>query len=73
MTSEVVEIRCPVGPRRLLSKLLLSGDKPHITNDNLLEFACSDCRRALKLEGVYVDIVLHRYSLDGQLVESVTH
>lgn len=72
MENKVVEIRCPVGPKRLLSKLLLSGDRPHITSENLLEFACGDCRRSLRLEGVNVALVLHRYSLDGQLVESVT-
>lgn len=72
MDTKIVEIRCPVGPKRLLSKLLLTGDKPHITSDNLLEFACGDCRRRLKLEGINVSLVLHRYSLDGQLVESVT-
>lgn len=68
---KVVEIRCPNGPGRLLSKLLVKGDRPHITSDNLLEFACSDCRRALRFQGEEVTIVLHQYSLDGQLVQTV--
>ena len=69
---KIVEIRCPSGPGRLLSKLLVGGDRPHITDDNLIEFACGDCRRLLRHKGVEVGYVLHRYSLDGQLVETVT-
>ncbi len=67
-----VEIRCPVGPQRLLSKLLLEGDRPHIVEGNLIEFACDDCKRSLRQRGEQVVRVLHRYNLAGDLVETVT-
>lgn len=66
-----VEIRCPTGPERLLSKLLISGGKPHITEGNLLEFACADCKKTLRRQGRPVYRVLHRYNLAGELVTSV--
>lgn len=69
---ETVEIRCPVGPQRLLSKLRLSGERPVITGDNLIEFACDDCKRTIRRRGTPVYRVLHRYNLLGELVETVT-
>lgn len=65
-----VEIRCPVGPRRLLSKLLVRGDQPTIVEGNLIEFSCEDCRRILRKRGEVVHRVLHRYNLAGDLVET---
>lgn len=64
-----VELRCPVGPQRLLSKLRLSGKEPSYTDDNLIEFACADCRRTLRNTGRNVTLVLHRYNFLGQHVE----
>lgn len=67
-----IEIRCPVGPRRLLSKVISSGQGPvHVTRDNLMELACDDCKRAARREDPSVLRVLHRYDLAGVLVESV--
>lgn len=68
---QTVEIRCPVGPRRLLSKLLVAGEKPHVVEGNLIEFACDDCKRTLRQQGRIVIRVLHRYDLAGELVETV--
>lgn len=68
---ETVEIRCPVGPRRLLSKLLIDGDHPHVTEGNLIEFSCDDCKKTLRRQGKDAYRVLHRYDLAGTLVESV--
>lgn len=68
---ETVEIRCPVGPRKLLSKLLVSGEQPTIVDGNLIEFSCEDCRRILRKHGERVSHVLHRYNLAGDLVETV--
>ena len=69
---EVVEIRCPVGPQRLFAKFRLEGGvSPHVTQDNLVEFACSDCKKALRDKGVPVSRVLHRYDFFGELIESV--
>jgi hypothetical protein len=61
-----VEIRCPVGPRRLFSKLRLAGERPVYTEDNLIEFACGDCRKAL--HDPSVTRVLHRFDFLGELV-----
>lgn len=67
-----VEIRCPVGPRRLFLKMLADGDKLVITDGNLLELACSDCKRLLRdKHGIHSSRVLHRYDLAGSLVETV--
>lgn len=72
MTTIEVEVRCPVGPKRLLSKLRLSGEEPHYTNDNLIEFACDDCRRWYQRNGhPEVRRVLHRYNFLGEIVETV--
>ena len=68
---ETVELRCPVGPRKLLSKLLVSGKQPDNVAGNLIEFSCEDCRRILRKRGVRVAHVLHRYDLAGELVETV--
>ena len=40
-----VDLRCPVGPRRLLAILRQEGKKPVYLEDNTVEFACSDCAR----------------------------
>jgi hypothetical protein len=68
--SQTVELRCPVGPQRLLSKLRMSGIAPVYTDDNLIEFACSDCKRTLRNSGRTVLYVLHRYNFIGVLVET---
>ena len=66
-----VEIRCPVGPRRLFLKMLADGQKPAITDGNLMELACSDCKRLLRDSyGIGSSRVLHRYDLAGVLVET---
>jgi hypothetical protein len=66
-----IEVRCPVGPQRLLSKLRLSGERPHYLDDNTVEFACSDCKRAVRARGRNVNRVLHRYNFIGELVQTV--
>lgn len=65
-----IEIRCPNGPKRLFSKLRVSDEDVHITPDNLIEFACSDCKRTLRREGFIVDRVLHQYNFVGELVDT---
>jgi hypothetical protein len=68
---ETIEIRCPIGPQRLLSKLLVRGQHPAVTTDNLIEFACSDCKQTLQKQGQKVRRILHRYDLSGDLIETV--
>lgn len=65
-----VEVRCPVGIRRLFTKLQLEGESPKITDGNLLEFACADCRKRMVRLGEEVSLVLHRYNFIGELVET---
>lgn len=53
-------------------KVLQEGDSPITVPDlNLLELACSDCARRIRKDDSHVFRVLHRYSIDGVLVESV--
>lgn len=68
---EVKEIRCPEDSRRLFSKFILDTKNSIITSDNLIEFACQNCKKNLKDEGIIVDNVLHRYNIAGELVETV--
>lgn len=65
-----VEVRCPVGIGRLFTKLKLAGESPKITDDNLLEFACADCRKRLVRSGDPATLVLHRYNFVGELIET---
>ena len=65
-----VELRCPVGPRRLLSKLLIFGACPIIVPGNLVELACEDCKKTLRRQGQTLVRVLHRFDLAGDLVET---
>lgn len=66
-----IEIRCPVGPRRLFMKMLSAGQRPEVTASNLIELACSDCKRLLRdKHGVKCTRVLHRYDLSGELIET---
>lgn len=71
MPSRSVELRCPNGPQRLLAKTVVKGERPTIVDGNLVELACADCKRALRVKDKTVVRVLHLYSLDGTLVESV--
>jgi len=64
-----VDLRCPVGPKRLLARLA-PMERAHVTEDNLVELACSDCVRTLRREGRDVRRVLHRFNFLGELVES---
>lgn len=69
-SSEMVEMRCPTGPRRLLAKLRQSGRRPSVVEGNLIEFACPDCARRERKTDPTVFRVLHRFDLIGTLVES---
>lgn len=65
-----VEIRCPEHPIRLLLKV----EKPVLVNDggaNMIEIACKDCRTQLRREGVRVGLVVHRYNVVGEWLETI--
>ena len=65
-----VELRCPTGPRKLFAKLRMSGILAPVTEDNLIELSCQDCRRRLRGEGDVVKLVLHRFNIAGNLIET---
>jgi hypothetical protein len=69
--SREVELRCPTGPRKLFAKLRMTGEQPVVTSDNLVEMACQDCRRRLRSEGRDIALVLHRFNIVGDLIETV--
>ena len=67
-----VELRCPVGPQRLLAKLRAEGGSPrYVEGGALIELACGDCRRTARFQRRAVpDRVLHRFNIIGELVET---
>lgn len=67
---EVFEIRCPVGPRKLLFKMLQGGEKPAVTDGNLIELHCPECSRTERRKDPLIMRVVHRYDLAGDLVTS---
>lgn len=67
-----VQIRCPLGPRRLFGMMRTRGERPsYVHPDNHIEFSCYDCRHAMELRGRRVRRVLHRYAFDGTLIETL--
>lgn len=69
----LIELRCPVGPRKLLAKIRQEGREPiRVTNDNLMELSCRDCSAVARRAGHPANTrVIHRFNLLGELVESV--
>jgi len=49
-------------------KLRISGEKPKYVEGNLLEIACSDCKREFRRQGVEVNRVLHYFNFLGELI-----
>ena len=62
------EIRCPNEPRKMFAKV--TGDAVTVAPGNLIEVACPHCRRRLRAAGQDVDLVLHRYNLLAEHVET---
>lgn len=68
--TEKTEVRCPVGPRALLAKVL-PGDKKYIDGGQVLELACRDCTKVYRKSDSSVGRVLHRYNVIGELISTV--
>lgn len=69
--STYVDLRCPVGAKRLLGKARSTGESVNFVEGYLLELACRDCRNAIAaLEGKKPSVVLHRFNVLGELVET---
>ena len=58
-----IQLRCPDHHWRLLAKI--HGD------NQIVESACVDCARSYRQAGRHVVRVLHRWRLDGTLVETI--
>lgn len=66
-----IDLRCPVGPRALLGKVVANGGRAFVTGDNLLELACRDCTRLARRKNPAIAHVVHRFDVLGALVESI--
>lgn len=76
---ELIDLRCPVGPRQLLARVRSLGDHAELVFKDsplslpdfpLLELACRDCAKFCRRDDPTVRRVLHRFNVFGQLVES---
>lgn len=65
-----VEVRCPVGPRKLFTKLKLGQETGGYLPDGMIEFSCSDCARQLFRESGRRVRVFHRFNFIGELVST---
>lgn len=67
MAAGVAALRCERG--KLLAKIY----QPPDTGPGIIEFACDHCARHKRRHGEPdVRLVLHRFSLDGRLLETIT-
>ncbi len=70
--AEVIEVRCPIGPRRLFTKLKLGEEHGrYIHPDNLIEFTCYDCSRRVARQRQRPTRIYHRFNFVGELIESI--
>ena len=71
MPDTVVEVRCPVGPRRLFTRLQLGQESArYLAPGNLIEFTCGDCARRLSRQLGRRVRVLHRFNFLGELIDT---
>lgn len=67
----VVEVRCPVGPQRLFTRLKLGEEfARYIDRGNLIEFTCSDCAKEISRQRNWPFRVYHRFNFLGELIET---
>lgn len=70
--TQTVEVRCPVGPRKLFTKLKLGEEVAvHVEHGNLIEFSCGDCSRKLTREIGEPRKVFHQFNFIGDLVKTI--
>jgi hypothetical protein len=69
----IVEIRCPVGPQRLFTKLRLGAETAtYVQPENMIEFSCSDCSRRISRETGEPTRVFHWFNFLGELIQTRT-
>ena len=59
------DVRCPVNPSRLFFKI---GGDAVVGADNVIEVACKDCRDRDRKAGHRTALVVHRFTVAGDLV-----
>jgi hypothetical protein len=70
--AETIEVRCPVGPQRLFTKLKLGEEAARMVQPaNLIEFTCQDCTGKTSRAQGHAVKVFHRYNFLGELVETI--
>lgn len=68
--SPEVELRCNVNPSRLLAKIRDPREGAQITDGNLVEIACDWCKQTARMRGRPVKVVVHRWNVLGELIET---
>lgn len=70
---DIVEVRCPVGFRRLFTRMRLGQvEHRYVSHGNWLEFSCEDCAKLIERDTGTRRRVLHRYNFAGELVETIS-
>jgi hypothetical protein len=65
-----VEVRCPVGPQKLFTKLKLGEEFGKYLPNNLIEFTCTDCAKAIRRRTNDFVRVYHSFNFVGELVNT---
>jgi hypothetical protein len=69
VSDDLHDLRCPIDSRRLFGRVRGA----QIVAGNLIEIACDDCRKTARRNGqVDVSLVLHRFNVLGEHIESET-
>lgn len=67
-----VEVRCPVGPKKLFTKLKLGEEfATYVAESNLIEFTCRDCAKQITADCGEPVRVFHRFNFFGELIQTV--
>jgi hypothetical protein len=66
-----VEVRCPVGPQKLFTKLKLGEESGGYLPNGLIEFTCGDCSKRIGRESDRRVRVFHRFNFIGELIQTV--
>jgi hypothetical protein len=68
----VVDVKCPIGPRELLSRIKVDPDapKPYVNDSNLMCLKCSFCTRTARKQDPRILRVIHEFNFIGELVDS---
>jgi hypothetical protein len=68
--STTVEVRCPVGPKKLFTKLKLGEEFGKYLPNNLIEFTCTDCAKTARRRQSDFVRVFHSFNFVGELIDT---